>query len=168
MHINKHLKIFRLSYNLRVVIMFYDKVLLMLYVIVIVIVFLELHELWGIAAIVLLFLVIFLVQKINIEDKLGKYSKKREEILDNIMNRIELFSKNLDELKYNLNKHLFAVETRIDELRHDHEIEIEKNYRELAKKIFEIENRLNGVKKTLGSALGSLDERLRNIEKDSE
>ena len=148
--------------------MLYDKILLVLYLIVIVIVVVELYDFWGIAIVMLLVLIITLVQKMDIVNKIEDGSRKRAEALSTVLNRIEYFSKNLFEFKQNLSRHLYGMETKIDEVRHEHEVEFEKSYRELAKKIFEIENKLTGVKKTLGAAFGSVDERLKRLEGGTE
>ena len=148
--------------------MFFNKALTILYIIVLAMILIELFEFWGLAVILMLFLVITLVQKISIESRVEETEKARKNMIDLITEKLDVFSNRIGEVGYNLDKHVYALESRIDEARHSYEIELDRNYRELAKKIFDVENRLNDVKKTLGAAFGSLDERVGAIEKEKD
>ena len=148
--------------------MFFDRALPILYIVVLAIILIELFEFWGFAIILMLFLIITLVQKMSVESKIEETDRARKNLINLITEKLDNFSNRIGEIGYNLDKHVFALERRIDEVRHSYEIEMDRNYRELARKIFELENRLNDVKKTLGAAFGSLDERVRKFEKEEE
>ena len=148
--------------------MFFDKALTVLYIIVLAMILIELFQFWGLAVILMLFLIITLVQKISIENRVGETERARKNLIDLITEKLDIFSNRISDIGYNLDKHVYALESRIEEVRHSYEIDSGRNYRELAKKIFDVENRLNDVKKTLGAAFGSLDERIGAIEKEEE
>ena len=148
--------------------MFFDRALPILYIVVLAIILIELFEFWGLAIILMLFLIITLVQKMSVESKIEETDRARKNLINLITEKLDNFSNRIGEIGYNLDKHVFALERRVDEVRHSYEIEMDRNYRELARKIFDLENRLNDVKKTLGAAFGSLDERVRKFEKEEE
>jgi len=148
--------------------MFFDRALPILYIVVLAIILIELFEFWGFAIILMLFLIITLVQKMSVESKIEETDRARKNLINLITEKLDNFSNRIGEIGYNLDKHVFALERRVDEVRHSYEIEMDRNYRELARKIFDLENRLNDVKKTLGAAFGSLDERVRKFEKEEE
>jgi hypothetical protein len=124
----------------------------------------ELFNFWGLAVIMMLFLIITIVQKFSVEYRVEETNRARKNLIDLITEKLDGFSSRISDIGYNLDKHVFALENRLDEVRHSYEVDMDKNYRELAKKIFELENRLGDVKKTLGAAFGSLDERLGLVE----
>jgi 5-bromo-4-chloroindolyl phosphate hydrolysis protein len=148
--------------------MFFNKALPILYLIVLALILIELFEFWGLATILMLFLIITLVQKIHIEAKIKETDRTRKNTIDLVTEKLDIFASRIGEIGYNLDKHVYALENRINEARHSYEVEQDRNYRELARKIFDVENRLNDVKKTLGAAFGSLDERVRKFEKEEE
>jgi hypothetical protein len=148
--------------------MFLNKALPILYIIVLGMILIELLDFWGLAVILMLFLIITLVQKIYVEAKVKETEKTRKNMIDLVTEKLDIFSNRIGDIGYNLDKHVYALENRINEARHSYEVEMDSNYRELARKIFDLENRLNEVKKTLGAAFGSLDERLSKFEKEEE
>jgi len=148
--------------------MFFNRALPILYIIVLAMILIELFEFWGLAIVLMLFLLITLVQKMSVENKIEASDRARKNLIDLITEKLDRLSSRIGEIGYNLDKHVFALENRIDEVRHFYEVEMDRNYRELARKIFELENRLNDIKKTVGAAFGSLDERVRKFEKEEE
>lgn len=82
--------------------------------------------------------------------------------IEDISSRVDAVSQQLGELKAGTGKNVFALETRIDEVKTDYRLEMESQYRDLAKKIIEVENRLIEIRKTIGAAFGSLEDRLEN------
>jgi replicative DNA helicase len=123
---------------------------------------------WEVSIVVMLVLIIVLVQKISTEGKIEEVEKKRVKSIDTVAEKLDIFSNKAEELKKNLNRNMFVIENRIFEIGHSQQNEMEKHYRELARKIFDVENKLNSVKKTLGAAVGSLDERVKRFEKEEE
>ena len=141
-----------------------DKLLLTLYVITLAIILVELFQFWGLAITMLLLLMITVVQKIIFERGMLALTNKKNSMIDLITKRLDAFSGNIETVKNDLNRHMAVIDDRITESKHQNEVELEKHYREFARKIIDIENKLNSVKKTLGAAFGSLDERLKYVE----
>ena len=145
----------------------YDKIVLLLYLITLFTIVVALPQ-WEIAIVMLLVLIVVLFQKISVEEKIEEVDKKRGEIIDTVTERLDIFSRKTEHMRQNMNKSMFVVQNRILDIKNSHNTEIESHYRELARKIFDVENKLNAVKKTLGSAVGSLDERVKRFEKEEE
>ncbi|MFH0832127.1 MAG: hypothetical protein V1900_00170 [Candidatus Aenigmatarchaeota archaeon] len=142
----------------------YNKLLLILYVITLAVILVEFFKIWGFAVTLMLILIIIIVQRINFEKAIDDMKKKRNQLIDIISERIDIFSERIESLRLDMNRDMVMIENRISELRNNQKAENERNYRELARKMFDIENKLNSVKKTLGAAFGSLDERVEQIE----
>ena len=145
-----------------------DKILLALYVIVLGFIVFGLYELWLMSIIFMLFLIITILQKISIEDRVEKVDKNRSKVVALVIDNLDKISSKVEQTRGNVERSMFILENRIEEVKHTYEKEMENYYRELARKIFDVENRLNSVKKTLGAAYGSIDERLQRIEQTTE
>lgn len=139
----------------------YGRVLNLLYVVLIALVALTMFDMAVTAVVILIVTIITLVQKIHFEEEIESDKKKRAEMIDAISAKIDAFSCKVEELHA-------VVENRMSEFRHDYEVELEKQYRELARKILDVENNLSAVKRTLGAAFSTLDDRLIGIEKPRE
>lgn len=138
----------------------YDKILLGIYGITLAAVIVLLIDLWALAALFVLVLIISLTQKIYLEEKIDKEIRNRNQTITMILQRLEVFLSRMEELKGEIGKGFYTVENRLAETRSEHQKDIDMNYRELARKIFEVENHLNAAKKTFSAALGVMDERL--------
>lgn len=141
-----------------------DGFLLALYVITLFIIVVGLFDFWLISIIFMLLLIISLVQKVSAEEKIDKLDKNRGKLITLVTERLDAISGKTEAVRNDINRNMFVMESRIAEVRHTYEKEMENYYRELARKIFDIENKLNSVKKTVGAAYGSLDERLQRVE----
>jgi peptidoglycan hydrolase CwlO-like protein len=119
---------------------------------------------WPLAISLVLILIITVVNKIDIEDSLLMQSKERERTLSRATESVIIISKKLEDIKYNIDKHMFSMENKIENLKHNNELHSEKQYRELARKILDIENKVNSSKKTLEAVFGNLDDRLQRVE----
>jgi predicted nucleic acid-binding Zn-ribbon protein len=142
----------------------YDNILLGLYFITLVIVVLGLSSIWPLAISLLLILIITLVNKMNTEHFVYEQKKERTMKINRIVETVTLMSKKMEDVAYNLDRHMFTLENRIDETKKSNEIGAERQYRELARKILEIENKTNSARKTLAAVFGNLDDRLQKIE----
>jgi hypothetical protein len=80
--------------------------------------------------------------------------------IGDISNKVNVITQQVNEMKSGAEKNVFALENRIDEVKTEYRIEMESQYRDLAKKIIEVENRLIEIRKTIGAAFGSLEDRL--------
>jgi len=88
--------------------MFFNKALTILYIIVLAMILIELFEFWGLAVILMLFLVITLVQKISIESRVEETEKARKNMIDLITEKLDVFSNRIGAVSYT---HLRAHET---------------------------------------------------------
>ena len=145
-----------------------DKLLLILFVAALALIVLGLFDFWLISIIFMLLLIISLMLKMSADEKIEKIEKNRSRLVTLVTDRLDGISGGIDNVRNDFNKSVFALENRVSEVKHSYETEMEENYRELAKKIFDVENKLNVVKKTLGAAYGSIDERLQRLEKKPE
>ena len=89
-----------------------------------------------------------------------------------ISEKIDTISTTIEKVGQDFNKTASEmsnkVNDRIEGFTREIQTESERQYRDLARKILESENKVNEVKKNLGIAYGSIDERLRHIEEREE
>lgn len=115
----------------------------------------------GLLLAALLIIIISLLGTIHIL-QMGEDSNGANVRIEEVSNRVNAVSQQLGELKAGTDKNVFALETRIDEVKTDYRLELESQYRDLAKKIIDVENRLIEIRKTIGAAFGSLEDRIEN------
>lgn len=144
----------------------YDKIMLVLCIVTLVLIVFGLFEFWLLSIIFMLMLIIILMVKVSSEKKIEKVDKDRGRLISLVTERLDSISGKVEDAKTNINRSVFVLENRIAEVKHSYETEMEDSYRELAKKIFDVENKLGAIKKTLGAAYGTLDERLHSLEED--
>ncbi|MBS3054125.1 MAG: hypothetical protein J4431_01155 [Candidatus Aenigmarchaeota archaeon] len=144
----------------------YDKALLGLYVISLFAIIALLSDVWALAAILVLILMVSLVQKAAFEDEIIRESDRHREAMVQIAARLELFSRKLEEIRYDVGKGFYAFDSRLKEARVDYQKDMDMNYRELSRKLYEVENRLTAARRTFASALGAMDDRINS--KDEE
>jgi len=149
----------------------HDIILIILYAIALVVVVMSFSNLILIGFTFLLVMIITIMQKIYVDSSLEKQSKKIEEmdskrtrLVDLILQRLESFSKTLQLLRHEISTVVSSNENKIQEIRHEASVESEKQYRELAKKILDVENRTTEIKKNLGVVYSTIDERLKEME----
>jgi len=111
----------------------------------------------------LLILVAILVQKFH-NDEMFSINEKKNKILEKLLYRLAIIQKSVSEISFSIKSMNRDAIEKIEELRHDYQVEMEKQYRDLARKMIDLENKLNNIKKNLGIAYSSIDERLRRIE----
>ena len=149
-----------------------DVILIILYIIVLAIVVLTFSDVFLLGITLLIILVITFVQKIYVEDEFLKQKKRRQRFVLLISEKIDTISNSIEKVGSDFKKATEEVgdrfNNRIDNFQREVQGESEKQYRDLARKILESENKINEVKKNLGIAYGSLDERLRGIEEREE
>ncbi|MBI4019566.1 MAG: hypothetical protein HY364_04915 [Candidatus Aenigmarchaeota archaeon] len=146
----------------------YDKALLGLYAISLFAIIALLSDVWALAAILILILMLSLVQKAAVEDEMIRESDKNREALVQVVARLEMFSRKLEEIRYDVGKGFYTFDNRLKEARADYQKDMDMNYRELARKIFEVENRLTAARRTFASALGSMDDRINSKDEEEE
>lgn len=111
---------------------------------------------------VLLTLIASLLSTIDSKNEIQENRNASNARIGEMENKINIVFQKLNEMNSNAQKNVFALETRIDEVKTDYRLELETQYRDLAKKIIDVENRLIEIRKTIGAAFGSLEDRIEN------
>jgi peptidoglycan hydrolase CwlO-like protein len=112
----------------------------------------------------LLILLIFTIQKTWTRIKLNKTIQNQKDVISLTSNRLSELRENIGKTRKDIDQQLFLFENKIDNVRSDFEVDMNNQYRDLTRKIIELENRLNQTKKTLGAGLGLMEERLKERE----
>ena len=142
----------------------YDNTLLALYGTALVVIIILLSDLWAMAGLFIFVLMISLLQKIHLEDRIEEEIAGRKRNAELLLSRVDAIVKRIEEARYEISKSFFAVESRLEDVRSDSLKEMDMNYRELARKIAELEARLDTAKRTYSAALASFDERIQAAE----
>jgi len=132
----------------------------LLYIIAVALVILQLAGYPGLILAVLLTMIIMLLNAIDSVRKMEQTNTGMNAKIGDISNKVNVITQQVNEMKSGAEKNVFALENRIDEVKTEYRIEMESQYRDLAKKIIEVENRLIEIRKTIGAAFGSLEDRL--------
>lgn len=115
----------------------------------------------------LIIMIITLLGKIDAKTETSKLKESLTEKLDSITQKVDAIPKT-DEIRESFRRDIQFVDGKISELRNEYTVELEKQYRELARKILEVENSIGEIRRTLGAAFGSLEERLESVEHEEE
>lgn len=142
----------------------YDGALLALYGAALIAVIILLSELWALAGLFILALTISLLQKVHLEERIEEEITSRRKAAENVATKVDAIAKRIEDARYEISKNFFAVESRLEDVRSDSMKEMGMNYRELARKISELEARLDTAKRTYSAALASFDERIQAAE----
>ncbi|MBI2075632.1 MAG: hypothetical protein HYT72_00095 [Candidatus Aenigmarchaeota archaeon] len=113
----------------------------------------------------LLLLIIILLGKIDAKTEATKLKESIASKLDSITMKVDSIPKT-DDIKESFNRDIMFLDRKISELRNEYTVEMEKQYRELARKILEVENSVGEIRRTVGAAFGSLEERLGEREEE--
>lgn len=123
-----------------------------------------LSQLFGFPGLVIATLLVIITSLLNAirTSRVELAAEGMQTRVSELAGRVDATSQQFNDMKSSSEKSLFALENRIDEIKTDYRLELESQYRDLARKIIEIENRLLEIKKTIGAAFGSLEDRLEN------
>jgi len=141
----------------------YEKIAFVLNIGLLVLILVKLLDLMAIASAILILMVILLFYKLNFDEKIRnilRCEKTKTEQINTILNHINTISSNVLSMRNEVRRDIFAIESRLHWQKSDVELEIQKNYRELARKIIELENKLNHTRKTLAGYMSYLEERV--------
>jgi len=141
----------------------YEKIAFVLNIGLLVLILVKLLDLMVIASAILILMVILLFYKLNFDEKIRnilRCEKTKTEQINTILNHINTISSNVLSMRNEVRRDIFAIESRLHWQKSDVELEIQKNYRELARKIIELENKLNHTRKTLAGYMSYLEERV--------
>lgn len=123
----------------------------------------KLLDFWPIAISLLIMLTIVLLHKINFDEKIDRIEKKqneKNETIDNAVKRVDEISESLIEMKLEFSREIMAYEQRIDMHQKEFGDKLESNFDMLAKKIMQLENRLNQAKRTLAAYICYLEQKM--------
>ena len=99
------------------------------------------------AAIATLFVVLILTYES--ERNLEEMQKDWKRLFNSFSLKLDAFYGKIEETKNELTKHMFAIQSRQQEIHRETSDEIERNFREFAGKMLQIENSLNKLKRFL-------------------
>ncbi len=128
---------------------------------------------WEIAVLALIILTITLIQKIRMDDEIEDSRKKRARLIEIVTETLDDISRKLSDASSEFKKQLFSSEARvtnkltekISEERDKWKADLEGSYRELVRKIVDIENKHNSLKRTVGAGFGTLEDQIKNLQK---
>ncbi len=133
-----------------------DMAVFPIYIIVLAMIIFFLGSLWELSIVLMLMLAITVIHKILTDRELSQAKKSREKIIDIITEKLEVFSMGIESVRQDIAERYKDFDLRT--------ATIEKNYTDLTTRVIDIENRVHEVRKTLGAAVGSLEERLNEKE----
>lgn len=146
----------------------YDGVLIALYILVLAVLVIKLFSMVALTIVIVLLIVMIAVQKTGLEKMIKNLESEKNTKLDEIISKIDDVSRKTENFKEDLNRQVVFVDNKIGEVKHFVETEMNSAYSELARKVLEFEERLSEVRQNMASAIGSMDERLQNMEKEEE
>jgi len=141
----------------------YEKIAFAANVCLLILIMARLLDLWPVALALLLLLIIILLHKINFEEKIEKIEKKQQEKNQNVdtaLKRIDEMAESLIEMKVEGSREIMAYEQRIDIHQKEFDQKLEDGFDMLAKKILQLENRLNQAKRTLAAYICYLEQKM--------
>ncbi len=146
----------------------YDGILVALYILALVVIVVELLSMVALTVVIILLIAMVVVQKVGLEKSIKYLEGERNKRLDDIIAKIEEVSKKTENFKEDFNRQVVFVDNKVAEVRHFVETEMQNFYGDLSRKISELEDRLADAKQTFAAAVGSLDERIQNVERKGE
>ena len=145
----------------------YDGVLIALYVLALIVVLKEFFNTIGLTIVVVLLILMMVVQKIGLEKMIKAAEKEKDNKLGEIVSKVDEISRKVDNFKEDANRQVVFVDNKVADLRHFMEVEMQNVHSQLSRQVLELEDKLNEIKRTMSSAVGSLDERIR-VEEEKE
>ncbi len=127
-----------------------------IYIIVLGMIVFFLGNLWELSMILMLILAITVLHKILSDKEVGEIKQNRSKVIDIITEKLDAFSSNIDTIRTDITGHYKSFEEKASS--------IESNYRNLTERVIDIENRVHEVRKTLGAAVGLMEEKIREEE----
>jgi len=130
----------------------YESAAFLLTVAVLVIILLRFANETALSAVFLLMLLILTLHKAGLNERMDKLEESREKYAreaERISQAIDSIFRSVEKLREEMWKGFFAVENRMEAQRNDFETKLRVQYRELAAKIIELENKLNKTKKEM-------------------
>jgi biopolymer transport protein ExbB/TolQ len=142
-----------------------DSGLIILYVLALVGIVYLLTSAWQVAVVLFITLLVTLLLKLRTDKIAIKEVEKREKLINTVSEKLEKFSDKFIAFSDEFKKNVAGLENKLDKKfmgeQKVREIEMDKMYRELAKKILEIENKTDKLRRNLGAGLGAMEDRMK-------
>lgn len=126
-----------------------EVVIFLLYIVAIVL-SLYMFQTWAFGTAILVILLIILSLKVYSDKKIQRLDESRKMLIDKVSENLEKFSSSLGSMANDIGKSFYAIERKIEEEKIITETKLERNYNDIARKVIELENRINEVKRWLG------------------
>ena len=133
-----------------------DSLVLPIYIIVLGMIIFFLGNVWELSIILMLILAITVLHKILSDKEIGEIKSNRAKVIDLITEKLDAFSSGIEQVRQDIAGHYKGFEERASNL--------EKYYTNLTERVIDIENRVHEVRKTLGAAVGLMEERIKEEE----
>lgn len=146
----------------------YDGVLIALYILALVVVLKYSFNETGVIVVTVLLILMIIVQKIGLEKMIKKLESEKNNRLDEITSKIDDVGRKVESFKDDMNRQVVFVDNKVADLRNFVEVEVQNVHSELSRQILSMGDRINEIKQTMSSAVGSLDDRIRAEEKKEE
>lgn len=154
----------------------YEKIAFLLNLCLLVIIIVKFLNLWSIASSFLIIMIIVLLYKVDFDLKIEIIEKKLAQIfkiseqLERVANRVldirEEVRIGLYKIEEDFNSKLNEREKIIIEKIKSNEERIETNYRDIARKIIEIENRIHDIKSSLANYISYVEDLIKHEKKE--
>lgn len=154
----------------------YEKIAFLLNLCLLVLIIVKFLNLWSIATAFLIIMIIVLLYKVDFDLKIEAIEKKLiqlfkiSEQIERIANRVldirEELRIGLYRIEQDINSKLEEREKILFEKIRGTEERVENNYRDLAKKIIEIENRIHDIKNSLANYVAYIEDLVKHKEKE--
>ncbi|KHO47546.1 MAG: hypothetical protein QT00_C0002G0199 [archaeon GW2011_AR5] len=146
----------------------YDGILVALYVLALAVIAIEFFSMVALTVVIVLLIVMIAVQKAGLENSIRALREEKNDKLNEILAKIEEVSRKTDNFKEDLGKQVVFVDNRVADVRHFVESELTNTFTELSRRLGELEDKLKESKQSMASAVGSLDERIQDIQREEE
>ncbi|MBI4163166.1 MAG: hypothetical protein HY513_05775 [Candidatus Aenigmarchaeota archaeon] len=104
---------------------------------------------WLFSAAIIVVLFVMLIFVYESEKNTEAIESSRKHMFNSFSYKLDTFYDKIEETKKDLTKHMFALQSRHQEMNRETTDEIERNFREFAGKMLQIENSLNKLKRFL-------------------
>src|SRR3989338_789322 len=139
----------------------YDGVLIALYILALIVVARTFFDTIGLTIVIVLLILMMVVQKSGLEKMIKSVERDKDNKLGEILAKVDDVAKKVDNFKEDVNRQVVYIFFEIINLRHFVEVEVQSVHGELSRQVVALEDRLNELKQSMSSAVGSLDDRIR-------
>ena len=142
----------------------YTKTLIPFYIVTIIGILIEFRNIWNIGLIVLMIVIITIIQKYEGQSEIEKIKNKVTVVSEDLDERMNLIIEKLNKIRTSMYESLYSIHNRIDKSVDEREIETRSLNREMAKRVNEIENKIENMKNSYSTILGTFEDRINALE----